>query len=88
MGAKQGNAWCQHRMGEFCLLGLGRSQNFEEAVKWYTLGANQNDHSCCARLAECYENGWGVSKNVALADVWRKKRYNVNDYCVNSGGKG
>lgn len=71
IGAKQGNAWCQHRMGEFCLLGLGRAQDYEEAVKWYMLGAAQDDSSCCARLAECYENGWGLPKNVELAADWR-----------------
>lgn len=73
MGARGGNAWCQHRMGEFCLLGLGRAQDFEQAVKWYTLGAEQKDHSSCARLAECYENGWGIAKNPALAAVWRER---------------
>lgn len=73
MGAKAGNAWCQHRMGEFCLLGIGRPQDFEAAVGWYALGAEQKDHSSCARLAECYENGWGVAQDAALAAAWREK---------------
>ena len=73
MGAKQGNAWCQHRTGEFCLLGIGKEASFEEAVKWYTLGAEQKDHSCCARLAECFENGWGAPKDPIAAAYWAAK---------------
>ena len=72
MGAAQGNAWCQHRTGEFHLLGRGTAQNFEKAVYWYQKGAAQDD-SCCERLAQCYENGWGVLKDLSLAAEWREK---------------
>jgi TPR repeat protein len=45
-------------------------QNFEEAVKWYRLSAEQECAPAQCNLGLCYETGRGVPKNVREAVRW------------------
>ena len=47
--------------------GLGVRKNYGTAVKWWTLGAEQGQLSCCCFLGKMYKNGWGVRKNYVEA---------------------
>jgi TPR repeat protein len=45
-------------------------QNYEEAVKWYRLAAEQECGPAQCNLGLCYETGRGVPKNVREAVKW------------------
>ena len=45
-------------------------QNYEEAVKWYLLAADQECPPAQCNLGLCYETGRGVPKNVREAVKW------------------
>ena len=47
--------------------GLGVRKNYRTAVKWWTLGAEQGQLSCCCLLGKMYKNGWGVRRNYVEA---------------------
>ncbi len=44
-----------------------RKKDYKEAVHWFNLSANQGNADAIFRLAECYELGNGVEKNVEKA---------------------
>ena len=44
-----------------------RKKDYKEAVHWFNLSANQGNADAILRLAECYELGNGVEKNVEKA---------------------
>jgi TPR repeat protein len=45
-------------------------QNFEEAVKWYRLAAEQEVAPAQCNLGLCYQTGRGVPQNTAEAVKW------------------
>ena len=46
--------------------------NFKKAFDYYLLANEHNIPLSTARLAECYEKGYGVEKNLEEAEKWRK----------------
>ena len=72
--AKAGNPKAQ------CLLGKMYSQTYvynipkndSEAVKWYTLSANQGNASAQNKLGLFYYYGWGVKEDLKKAKKWFK----------------
>ncbi len=50
--------------------GWGVSQDFEKAIKWWTLSANQGNIYSQFDLAELYHYGQGVSKDYVSAHKW------------------
>lgn len=59
--ANEGNAEAQHQLGQLYLTGNGALQDFEEAVKWFTLAANQNYAPAQYELGLLYHIGQGVN---------------------------
>lgn len=49
--AEQGFASAQHNLGNIYSNGLGVSQDYSEAVKWYRLAAEQNETRALRRPA-------------------------------------
>ena len=50
--------------------GLGVPQDYVEAVKWYTLGADQGYAKAQYNLGLMYANGRGVPPDFVLAHQW------------------
>jgi len=50
--------------------GTGVVKNEREAVRWYTLAANQGDSDAQYNLGVCYDSGTGVTKNESEAVRW------------------
>ena len=53
--------------------GVGVDQNYEEAVRWCELAAEQGDAEAQNNLGVCYYNGHGVEQDYSKAfDLWQK----------------
>jgi hypothetical protein len=66
--AKQGRLNAISRVGSHYYMGISPIQkNYQEAVKWFTLGADRGDADCQVSLGECYALGHGVAKDVERA---------------------
>ena len=50
--------------------GLGVLQDFKQAVKWYTLAAEQGDASAQVNLGNMYAEGQGVPQDDNRAHMW------------------
>jgi hypothetical protein len=50
--------------------GRGVTQNYDEAVRWYRLAADQGDADAQQALADLYRFGWGVAKDYVEAHKW------------------
>ena len=57
-------------IGKYYHFGHGVTQNYEDAIKWYTASADTMWESCVA-LSLIYEQGLGVKKNWLLSQKWR-----------------
>ena len=68
--AEQGNAEAQSVLGLMYSLGLGVSQDSQEAVKWYRRAAEQGYADAQFRLGVMYYFGEGVPKDHVLAYKW------------------
>ena len=67
--------------------GDGVKENLSEAVKWYTMAAEEGDAVAQVNLALCYEKARGVEKNLVEALKWHRKaaeKGNLNAY-INVG---
>ena len=51
----------------------GVSQNYAEAVKWYSKAAEQGDADAQYNLGWCYYYGYGISLNRASGIEWWRK---------------
>ncbi len=71
--AQKGNAEAQSTLGMMYSLGLGVSQNQEEALKWFRKAADQGDAEGQYNLGLMYASGKGVVKNYSEACKWFKK---------------
>jgi hypothetical protein len=55
----------------FCyFLGQGVERDYDEAVRWFTLAAEQRFPRAWANLAICHANGYGVPKDVVESYAW------------------
>jgi TPR repeat protein/tRNA A-37 threonylcarbamoyl transferase component Bud32 len=57
-------------VGRMSYFGFGTKVNFEEAVKWYRLAADQGYANAQCNLGFCYEKGNGVMKDEKEAVKW------------------
>lgn len=67
--ANKGNVEAQYNLGEYCYSNFRR----EEATKWYLKAAEQGHAKAQTKLADCYWNGDGITKNHSLASYWYNK---------------
>lgn len=68
--ANEGSAEAQHQLGQLYLTGNGTLQDFEEAVKWFTLAANQNYAPAQYELGLLYHTGQGVDIDHQKSYMW------------------
>lgn len=70
--AQKGNAAAQCLLGYYYANGWGVEQDYNQAVRWWTLSANQGYAAAQYNLGVCYENGWVVEKNYyEAARLWK-----------------
>ena len=70
--ADKGESWAQYKLGVMYYDGQGVTQNYAQAVKWYTLAAEQGHAYAQLNLGFMYGNGQGVTRNYAQAVKWYK----------------
>ena len=69
--AERGDATAQFNLGCYFYSGeKGLSQNYAEAVKWYTKAASQGHTAAQNNLGYCYEKGFGVDEDIEKAKYW------------------
>lgn len=63
-GAMIGNIDAQHALGVYYFNGEGGLKvDHETAASWYQRAANNGHEGAILKLADCYDNGWGVEKD-------------------------
>ena len=72
--AQRGKAWAQHQLGRWHLRGLhGKQRNMNEALKWLQLASDQQFPAAMDKLADMYEEGSGVERDLSKAkSLWLK----------------
>ena len=71
--ANNGDADAQCRLGLCYLTGIGVSQDYNEAVRWFKKSAEQGNKDALCNLGRCYFWGMGVSQDYNEAVRWFKK---------------
>ena len=57
-------------MGQLLETGKGDAPNYEQAAAYYEAAAQMGHAEAQARLAQLYEEGWGVPQNFHTANKW------------------
>ena len=68
--ARSGNGAAQFELGDYYYQGIGVEKNFEEAVKWLRLAAENKEEKAQDTLGTMLFNGDGVEKNFEEAYKW------------------
>ncbi len=63
----------QKLLGQFFLTGKSIPRNYTEALKWYSLSAENGDRESQAELAFLYFTGRGIERDFEKAFYWYKK---------------
>jgi|GEM_PF-358066 len=71
--AEDGDAVAQLKLGDIYRKGIGVTQNFSEAVRWYRKAADQGDVGAQYSLGQMYSEGKGVPQDRAEAARWYRK---------------
>ena len=71
--AEAGDASAQCSLGSCFWWGKGVTQDYKEAVKWYTKSAEQGNATAQGSLGVCYYMGYGVTKDYNEAVKWVAK---------------
>ena len=71
--AEAGDSFAQWSLGRCYYKGIGVTQDYKEAVKWYTKAAEQGYALAQSNLGVCYEEGTGVDKDEKEAVKWFTK---------------
>ena len=69
-----------YELGEMYLCGEGVEKNIEEAVKCFTIAAENGNNSSMRELAELYIKGIGVEKSEDKAFNWILKRHDGDEH--------
>jgi len=77
--AEQGNAFAQYNLGWMYANGQGVTQDYKQAVGWYTKAAEQGDVSAQYNLGLMYTKGQGVTQDHKKAVYWHKKAAEQGD---------
>ena len=72
-GNNLGNAYAQYNVGYYNVEGYGRPVNYEAALYWYRLGAEQGETNAMYDLGTMYKNGEGIEVDAELALYWFEK---------------
>jgi len=68
--AQAGDARRQNEMAKMCYYGDGMPQDYEQAVEWWQMAAEQGNYEAQISLVNAYRIGTGVEKNQKLANYW------------------
>ena len=68
--AYQGDARTQNKLGLMYDKGLGVTQDYAEAVRWYRKAADQGNAPAQYNLGFMYDKGWGVAQDYVQAYMW------------------
>ena len=68
--AEQGDSYAQRFLGDSYYLGLGVTQDYAEAAKWYKKAAEQWDSVSQIILGAMYKKGKGIPKDFVEAYKW------------------
>jgi TPR repeat protein len=68
--AEGGNANAQYYMGFIYHHGYGVKRNDPEAMKWFSMGAKQNEWQSQYYLGVLYDQGVGITKDLPAAHMW------------------
>lgn len=60
-------------LGCLTLAGEGTTENPQKAIEYLETGCRLGDYGSFMLLAECYKNGWGVTKDVKKAEDLEKE---------------
>jgi len=71
--AEQGDSSAQNDLGLMYENGLGVTQDYKTAVKWYKKAAEQGEADAQNNLGVMYDSGLGVTQNYKVAAKWFKK---------------
>jgi len=71
--AESGDAFSQLYLGLMYQSGEGVTQDYEQAVYWYSKSAEQGDGNAQFNLALLYESGEGVKRDYEQAVYWYSK---------------
>jgi TPR repeat protein len=82
--AAGGNAHAQYIIGLAYLEGSGVSQNSVTGAHWIRMAAGQDHVNAMLVLSVCYSTGNGVGQNADLAEVWKKKAFEIGKKPVSS----
>jgi len=66
----------QYNLGVCYYHGYGVTQDYKQAVYWYTKAANQGYAMAQYNLGVCYDNGFGVTQDYKQAVCWYTKAAN------------
>ena len=78
--AENGDISAQFNLGCYFYSGeKGLSQNYAEAVKWYTKAASQGHAAAQNNLGYCYEKGFGVDEDIEKAKYWYQKAVDLGN---------
>ena len=67
---EQGHSPSQYNLGFMHYKGEGVPQDYEAAVKWYTLAAEQGDSNAQNNLGVMFANGQGGPEDFIYAQMW------------------
>jgi len=74
--AQTGDAYAQAYLGTLYAFGLyGAPLDYKEAIRWYTLAAEQGHPTAQYNLAVLYVNGQGVEPDTLQAQKWYERAY-------------
>lgn len=76
--ANFGDVDAQHTVGYLYSIGYGVEQNYEEAIKWFKLAAENGNASSYFQLGQMYFEGVGVEQNYDISIEHLKKASELN----------
>lgn len=77
--ARAGNQQAQFFLAKRYQKGLGITQNYQQAIQWYTTAAKQDIAPAQLNLAMMYIRGEGVQPNAQQARYWLEKAAKLGD---------
>lgn len=83
--AEQGEPQAQIDLGSMYQMGIGVTQDYAEAVKWFKLAAEQGDTNAQYFVGLAYYKGEGVGQDYGEAARWLQMAAEVGDVAAQSG---
>jgi TPR repeat protein len=65
-----------YNLGAIYDKGIGTSRDASQAIKWFTLAADQRDPTSQLNLALFHLRGDGVEKSIPTAELWLQRSAN------------